>query len=242
MRVIVICLSLCMFFQLPAFASNKSDVLKYGMKGSEVKVIQKYLVDLKYLKKGAANGEFDQNTQDAILRFQREVKLKTDGMVGPATREALQHYKPATKETSKAAKPSPADLKQLVRQKQSENLIRLGMKGQEVKEVQEALIKTGFLTGKADGVYGQATFIAVTNLQKDARLTEDGVVGSKTFLALKANKPVKAPRKNAPNNNKPPAAPKPVLPTLPKVHESYNSDHPANWRSIPLESTAYIYS
>lgn len=46
-----------------------------------------------------------------------------------------------------------------------ERKLTLGMKGDDVKSVQKKLIALGYLTGKADGVYGTATESAIRRFQ-----------------------------------------------------------------------------
>lgn len=60
------------------------------------------------------------------------------------------------------------------------------MTGEDVKDVQAALIAKGYSCGNtgADGEYGSNTEAAVTAFQKDAGLTADGIVGEKTTQAL----------------------------------------------------------
>ena len=59
-----------------------------------------------------------------------------------------------------------------------------GDTGQQVKVLQNALIHLGYLTGKADGVYGIDTKVAVEKFQIAKNLAEDGVVGPATLNAL----------------------------------------------------------
>ncbi len=62
-------------------------------------------------------------------------------------------------------------------------IIRLGMGGADVKELQIALGKLGYpLTGT--GYFGSATDTAVEDFQKRAGLTVDGVVGTLTAAAI----------------------------------------------------------
>ena len=62
------------------------------------------------------------------------------------------------------------------------------MKGDDVKELQEKLIKLGLNLGKwgADGDFGSATRTAVKKFQKANKLTADGIVGAKTWGVLNA--------------------------------------------------------
>lgn len=60
--------------------------------------------------------------------------------------------------------------------------LRIGSRGDSVKELQESLIKLGFSCGTAgaDGDFGSATFSAVKQYQKTRGLDVDGIVGSMT--------------------------------------------------------------
>ena len=121
---------------------------------------------------------------------------------------------------------------------------RYGMKGNDVKKVQEQLIKAGFLQGKADGIFGKATYMAVKEFQAAVKLDADGIVGSKTIAALKKYKPPR--NKVQPNREKKAASPavkvtkpapeKPQQQDKPRVEVE---DIPENWQPIRLESTAY---
>jgi peptidoglycan hydrolase-like protein with peptidoglycan-binding domain len=63
--------------------------------------------------------------------------------------------------------------------------LKPGAKGADVTKLQKALIKLGYLTGKADGAYGPATEAALKSYQQVTGLTADGILGPKTITALK---------------------------------------------------------
>ncbi|MBO7450993.1 MAG: peptidoglycan-binding protein [Clostridiales bacterium] len=71
--------------------------------------------------------------------------------------------------------------------------LKRGNKGNYVKELQTALSNRGYDLGSygIDGDFGKATEAAVKAFQKDNGLTADGIVGEKTWEALKTapNKP-----------------------------------------------------
>lgn len=58
--------------------------------------------------------------------------------------------------------------------------LRHGSRGEEVREIQQALITLGYLKGTADGVYGNNTENAVRKFQRKNKLTADGLAGTKT--------------------------------------------------------------
>ncbi len=86
-------------------------------------------------------------------------------------------------------------------------VLKVGSKGSNVKTVQQILKSAGYLTGSADGVFGQKTKTAVSNFQKKSGLTATGIVDSKTFTSIQGlkNRPVTnttVPTSNSvPNNN-----------------------------------------
>ena len=68
----------------------KAFTLKLGMKGSEVKAVQKRLKALGYLtSNGQVNGYFGDVTENAVEEFQRRNGLSADGTVGAKTLEKL---------------------------------------------------------------------------------------------------------------------------------------------------------
>lgn len=55
-----------------------------------------------------------------------------------------------------------------------------GSKGEDVRELQQALIDLGYLKGTADGIFGNKTEIAVRKFQKANKLSVDGLAGLTT--------------------------------------------------------------
>jgi peptidoglycan hydrolase-like protein with peptidoglycan-binding domain len=63
-------------------------------------------------------------------------------------------------------------------------ILREGMQGPDVVQLQQRLKALGFLEGTIDGVFGAATLSAVIAAQQNFQLEPDGVVGSATWRAL----------------------------------------------------------
>lgn len=65
-------------------------------------------------------------------------------------------------------------------------LLKKGSRGEDVREVQEMLIASGYMEdGKADGIFGPKTEKAVLAFQQDKALDATGIVGEGTYNALK---------------------------------------------------------
>lgn len=64
--------------------------------------------------------------------------------------------------------------------------VRQGSKGATVSDLQRRLASAGFNPGPVDGVFGPKTRAAVVSFQKAKGLQQDGIVGPKTWGALKA--------------------------------------------------------
>jgi len=67
-------------------------------------------------------------------------------------------------------------------------LLKLGSRGNEVKEVQQKLKDLGYLSGPVDGIFGSGTLAAVKKFQADMGLVVDGIVGSNTLHTLNQTK------------------------------------------------------
>lgn len=67
-----------------------------------------------------------------------------------------------------------------------DRLLKNGMEGDDVKELQEALIRLGYDCGKwgIDGDFGDATELAVMKFQRDHNLDDDGEYGQKSHAAM----------------------------------------------------------
>lgn len=67
-------------------------------------------------------------------------------------------------------------------------VLRKGMVGEDVRELQENLVKLGYDTGGIDGDFGKKTFLAVVAFQEDHGLEVDGVAGPATMSVFESIK------------------------------------------------------
>ena len=68
-------------------------------------------------------------------------------------------------------------------------LLKLGSRGEDVRQLQKRLNELGFSCGAADGIFGNATRAAVIAFQRANGLTADGIAGPATLGKLFADVP-----------------------------------------------------
>ena len=115
----------------------------------------------KALGPGNITGTFDVTTEQAVKDFQQGAGLTVDGIVGPATWQAL-----------------PAD--------PNTPVLARGASGSVVTALQEGLKKYSTPAsdpGAVDGDFGPQTENAVKAYQQDRSIHVDGIVGDQTWWA-----------------------------------------------------------
>jgi peptidoglycan hydrolase-like protein with peptidoglycan-binding domain len=137
--------------------------IQQGSTGNAVREAQYLLVRFLLLDSGQVDGSFGPVTKRAVKEFQSEEGLTVDGVVGPATWNAML-----------AAFSIPPTLSQ-------------GSTGSVVRRLQRVLNRgrSEFAPGAAaltvDGHYGPKTKTMVEHFQKFGGVTQDGVVGLQTW-------------------------------------------------------------
>ena len=145
-------------------------VLRTGLRGVDVRQLQKVLNDLGY-KPGPIDGISGSRTVAAVAAFQTDAKLTADGLAGRVTRLALEkRYESANVAAVSGASTS--------------GILRNGDRGADVQRVQQLLASAGYSPGPADGIFGSKTELAVKGFQEDRGLRIDGLVGPNTRTVL----------------------------------------------------------
>jgi hypothetical protein len=80
-------------------ATMPSEIYAIGAKGEEVKKIQQKLIDLGFLKISAPTGNYQEQTKQAVMAFQKSKGLEVDGIIGQKTYPILMGTQPAAKFT-----------------------------------------------------------------------------------------------------------------------------------------------
>ena len=151
----------------------KANIIALGEQSEIVKKYQNRLIALGYLS-GEADGNFGLGTQNAIRAFQSRNDQVVDGYLGPDTRSLMD---------SENAKPFG---------------MRLGEQSDDVKNMQNLLVKYGYLPqDKASGYFGELTKDAVIAFQSVNGLGTDGTAGAKTLQLLQSGTAKSKPKPKA---------------------------------------------
>ena len=154
----------------------KANIIALGEQSDIVKKYQNRLIALGYLS-GEADGNFGLSTQNAIRAFQSRNDQVVDGYLGPDTRNLMD---------SENAKPFG---------------MRLGEQSDDVKNMQNLLVKYGYLSqDKASGYFGELTKDAVIAFQSVNGLGTDGTAGAKTLQLLQSGTAKSKPKPKAKAN------------------------------------------
>lgn len=147
--------------------------LKYGMTSNEVKTLQTNLNKLGYYVTSTPTTYFGSSTLNAVKNFQKANKLSVDGIVGPATQNAMT-----------------ADLKKVSGKPSSTTstvtytTLYKGMKSSLVASLQTNLKTLGYYKYTVNSVYDTNTYNAVVAFQKANKLSADGIAGPITQGAI----------------------------------------------------------
>ena len=136
-------------------------VLRKGSTDPAVRDLQQALKTLGH-DPGPVDGVFGAQTEIAVKAFQQAKGIDVDGIVGRITWINIDE----------------AD--------QSHPVLRKGSSGLPVRRLQSRMSAVKFDTGGVDGVFGAKTEAEVRQLQQQARLEVDGVVGPKTWDVVDA--------------------------------------------------------
>lgn len=106
-------------------------------------------------------------------------------------------------------------------------IAKKGDKSNAVKGIQDMLIALGYLSGKADGSYGDKTVDAVSSFQRDHSLEETGIVTESVYVALQDEYLSQPPITPEPKKAKPTPTPKPERISAEKLNDAFQENEVA---------------
>ena len=157
-----------------------SNFPKQGDRSETVKAIQTVLIKDSIGLVGGADGRFGVGTSAAIAEYQRRRGLNITGSMDDATNAAM-FTAPVVASVAAPAAPVAAATTAMT----FETLPARGQSGEFVRALQNALIANGTdIKGGADGVFGVATTVAISNFQAARALNQTKVLDVNTAVAL----------------------------------------------------------
>lgn len=150
--------------------------LSIGAHGTKVSDVQMRLKAGGWLL-GNADGIFGEKTRAAVIALQKAYGLYPDGIIGEKTWPIINSIDVTN------ADPELVDPEEKVYTISTTKLYA-GCRGTAVTKLQQMLSDLGYYSGDIDGKFGPLTKEAVVAFQADKGLVEDGVVGTKTYVAL----------------------------------------------------------
>lgn len=161
--------------------------LDIGMSGSEVVLLQEFLQKSGWgiPNDGPVTGHYGKVTAKAVSNFQKANGLEAVGSVGPETRELINKFLASDVSSNPviAASRPAVEIDQDSGGKKITKTLRQGMRGEEVKILQEFLQKNDLGIpddGPVTGYYGAVTSRAVEKFQQANALEAVGFVGPAT--------------------------------------------------------------
>ena len=166
--------------------SGPRSVLRKGMTGEDVRILQKRLAAAGY-DPGEADGVYGYRTFRAVVLFQEDHGLDVDGVAGPMTMSALagssddghqDHDQPPAAGPVSGADARALDLPNLT----------TGDSGDAVTFLQAALNLLGYSSGRVDGAFGPMTAAALNRFKQAKGLPTDSTADGDTWDFLLARR------------------------------------------------------
>jgi peptidoglycan hydrolase-like protein with peptidoglycan-binding domain len=201
--LVLVLLAVCALTAAPALARSGalgSRVLREGMHGADVGTLQSDLSRLGF--RTGADGMFGPGTERSVVRFERRYRLKVNGVVNAAFTRRLAQL--LSKRRHRSNNPLPSGAVPIApaanapshpstdpgtassggaAQRLGQRVLRLGMTGKDVRELQTDLTMVGVPTG-VDGGFGPQTQGSVIAFEQAHGLTPDGVVSDSVAKLL----------------------------------------------------------
>ena len=163
--------------------TTKSSTLKKGSQGEAVEKLQNRLYELGYYN-GPVDGDFGDGTEDAFKLFQSQAGLYVDGLAGSDVEYLYSENAPKYKKESKNDKEDIAQTSADDTDDEDSSSFENGDYADEIVKIQERLIELGYLSGDADGSFGDMTETAVSLFQEINGITQTGVADEFTVEVL----------------------------------------------------------
>jgi peptidoglycan hydrolase-like protein with peptidoglycan-binding domain len=157
---------------------------KRGTGSKSVVIVQKALIAAGFQVSGGSDGIFGSSTTRAIATFQKAKNIKATGILDQQTAIALGVMAPPVAVAVAPATPATSTAP-IANTAHVSSIPKRGQRSKDVVIVQSALIAAGVtVKGGADGFFGGATSLAISNFQKKSSFSATGQLDVRTALKL----------------------------------------------------------
>nr|WP_286673025.1 NlpC/P60 family protein [Anaeromonas frigoriresistens] len=162
------------------------------MRNNDVMVLQQHLEDLGHFNYHMTTTYFGNVTLNAVKDFQRANGLVVDGYFGPNSYKALMNKvsgSPRKEPANRSSEPKPAPAPKTTNSSASSlsytRLLKRGVTGQDVQNLQQALKQLGhFDFYKTTTYFGSITTDSVMSFQRSQGIQVDGLAGPNTIRTI----------------------------------------------------------
>ena len=179
MRFAAMMLAIIML-NMSAGAETVASEYLVNMSAEEVRALEDRLHDLGYLSPDPDNA-YDADTRQALEGFQQANGLLVTGQLDDDTRAVLDSETAVTRQDY---------LRRFAQTYQEMEPIKNGDISSQVQAMQQRLGEYGYFAGSSDGVFGDATQMAVQRFQMVNGLPVTGVADGMTLMRLMADVPI----------------------------------------------------
>ena len=165
---------------VPARAESVASEYLVNMSGEEIRALEERLHALGYLS-AEADSVYDADTRQALEGLQQANGLIVTGQLDDDTRAVLEDGAVVSRQ---------AYLQRFAQTYQDMEPLQTGSVSNQVQTMQQRLIEYGYFAGNSDGVFGDATQMAVQRFQMVNGLPVTGVADGMTLMRLMADVPI----------------------------------------------------
>jgi peptidoglycan hydrolase-like protein with peptidoglycan-binding domain len=173
-------LSIALSLGILSIAVQASAAVQFGDNNPEVTAVQERLRQLRYFNT-TPTGYFGKITKDAVMRFQRDRGLTSDGVVGTRTYNALFF---GVRSGSYSTNPSQSYSTNPSQSYSYYPMLQRGDNNDTVRQLKQWLAVNGYNRPTIDNDFDLVTEAELRRFQRDKRLTVTGVTDRTTWIAL----------------------------------------------------------
>lgn len=174
--------------------SPQAPNLRVGSRGQAVKELQRLLDEVNLFHYHTYTGYYGEITAQGVREFQQKANIPVTGIADSHTIEVLREFNdqgtaPQLTQQSNSnqevqSQPNQQPIQTQTTKQETSFLLKVGSKGETVRELQHQLKVLGLFEAEVTGTFGPITEAAVKKFQQQHNLIADGLATTKTMQTL----------------------------------------------------------